>query len=192
MHDMTVRFELFVADTARSTAFYRDVLGFEATAEFGDDGSSYVELRNGDAIIGVQREDMVARAVPDGDLADFRSPPAGVEVVLEVDDVDAYHQRVRASGHPMAADLEERPWGERDFRVRDPDGYYLRITSRRTTRYQRLGPCGCARSAWGNRFRGIGPPAHGCDHGSDRSDQLGSPRSARAGRCISLGTPSRP
>ena len=137
MHDMTVRFELFVADTARTSAFYRDVLGFDVTAEFDTDGATYVELGNGNAIIGVQRDDIVAQAVPDGDPADFRSPPAGIEVVLEVDDVDAYHQRVRASGHPMAADLEERPWGERDFRVRDPDGYYLRVTSRRTTRYQR-------------------------------------------------------
>lgn len=135
-HDMTVRFELFVADTARARQFYRDVLGFEVTGEFGDDGS-YVELRNGDAIIGVQREDAVAHRLPEGDPAAFRSPPAGAEIVLEVDDVEAYHERVGASGHPVADVLEERPWGERDFRLRDPDGYYLRITSRRSARYRR-------------------------------------------------------
>lgn len=136
--DMTVRFELFVADTARATAFYRDALGFDVAAEFGgDDGSSYVELRNGDAIIGVQRGDALEHALPQGEPADFRTPPAGVELVLEVADVEAYHERVRAHGHPVVAGLQERPWGERDFRLRDPDGYYLRITSRRSARYER-------------------------------------------------------
>lgn len=137
MHDMTVRFELFVADTTRSTAFYRDVLGFEATAEFGDDGSSYAELRNGGAIIGVQRADALDHALADDDPAVFRSPPSGVEIVLEVGDVEAYRERVRVSGYPVDAELEERPWGEVDFRVRDPDGYYLRVTSRLSARYQR-------------------------------------------------------
>lgn len=138
MQDMTVRFELFVADTTRATAFYRDVLGFEVTAEFGDtDGSTYIELRNGDAIIGVQREDALEHAVADGDPAVFRSPPSGVELVLEVGDVEAYRERARASGYSVAAELEERPWGELDFRLRDPDGYYLRITSRQSARYQR-------------------------------------------------------
>lgn len=138
MQDMTVRFELFVADTTRATEFYRDVLGFEVTAAFGEaDGSTYIELRNGDAIIGVQREDALEDAVADGDPAVFRSPPSGVELVLEVGDVEAYRERARASGCSVAAELAERPWGELDFRLRDPDGYYLRITSRQSARYQR-------------------------------------------------------
>ena len=49
----------------------------------------------------------------------------------EVDDVDAWHRRVFASGHPVFEPLQERPWGLRDFRIVDPDGYYLRVTSRR-------------------------------------------------------------
>ena len=135
---MTVRFELFVADTTRATEFYRDVLGFEVTAEFPDaDDSTYVELRNGDAIIGVQREDALEHPVAAGDPAAFRNPPSGVELVLEVGDVEAYRERVRASGCSVADELEQRPWGELDFRLRDPDGYYLRITSRQSARYQR-------------------------------------------------------
>ena len=37
--------------------------------------------------------------------------------------------RVRRSGYPLAAAMQDRPWGLRDFRVADPDGYYLRITT---------------------------------------------------------------
>jgi uncharacterized glyoxalase superfamily protein PhnB len=59
-----------------------------------------------------------------------RLPPAGVELVLEVDDVVAERDQVTAAGWPITEDLHDRPWGLRDFRVLDPAGYYLRITDR--------------------------------------------------------------
>ena len=53
----------------------------------------------------------------------------GVEIVLEVPDLDAaLAALVRAGGH-VVEPIRERPWGLRDFRVLDPDGYYLRITT---------------------------------------------------------------
>jgi lactoylglutathione lyase len=55
---------------------------------------------------------------------------AGVEIVLEVDDVLEFHERAGASGHPVLHASQVRPWGLTDFRITDPDGYYLRITSR--------------------------------------------------------------
>ena len=59
-----------------------------------------------------------------------RLPPAGVELVLEVDDVGAERDRVVAAGWPLGEDLQARPWGLTDFRILDPAGYYLRITDR--------------------------------------------------------------
>jgi uncharacterized glyoxalase superfamily protein PhnB len=47
-----------------------------------------------------------------------------------VDDLDAYHVRILAFEYEISEPLRERPWGLRDFQVIDPDGYYLRITSR--------------------------------------------------------------
>jgi uncharacterized glyoxalase superfamily protein PhnB len=38
--------------------------------------------------------------------------------------------RVAAAGWPLEEDLQGRPWGLTDFRILDPAGYYLRITSR--------------------------------------------------------------
>ena len=68
-----------------------------------------------------------------GVVADARAarlPPAGVELVLEVDDVVAERDQITAAGWPITEDLRDRPWGLRDFRVLDPAGYYLRITDR--------------------------------------------------------------
>ena len=51
-------------------------------------------------------------------------------MVLEVDDVVAGRDRVTAAGWPLAEDLQDRPWGLKDFQILDPAGYYLRITDR--------------------------------------------------------------
>lgn len=53
----------------------------------------------------------------------------GVELVLEVDDLDRDRARVLAAGWPVVEDVQLRPWGLRDFRLVDPDGYYWRVTS---------------------------------------------------------------
>jgi uncharacterized glyoxalase superfamily protein PhnB len=50
--------------------------------------------------------------------------------VIEVDDVHADHARVTGAGWPLAEPLRAQPWGLTDFRVHDPDGHYVRITSR--------------------------------------------------------------
>jgi len=63
--------------------------------------------------------------------AAVRHVPAGVEIVIEVDDLAFEEQRVNASGWPVESPVRERPWGLTDFRVHDPDGYYIRLTSRR-------------------------------------------------------------
>jgi lactoylglutathione lyase len=81
-------------------------------------------MQRGAVTVGAAR-----RTVPDARAA--RLPPTGVELVLEVDDVAGERDRVAAAGWPLEQDLQNRPWGLADFRILDPAGYYLRITSRR-------------------------------------------------------------
>ena len=59
-----------------------------------------------------------------------RRPSTGIELVLEVDDLAAEHDRVVAIGWPIQEPLQDRPWGLTDFRILDPAGHYLRITNR--------------------------------------------------------------
>jgi lactoylglutathione lyase len=125
---MRVRLELFVEDMETSIGFYTRVLGFEvARNEPGD----YASLRNGDVVLGIGPISKLSEG--DGyftrDIASSRRG-LGVEIVLEVEDVNEWHRRVVASGHPVFEPPQKRPWGLRDFRIVDPDGYYLRLTSR--------------------------------------------------------------
>ncbi len=110
-----------------SIAYYTRVLAFRvARHEPGD----YASLRLGDVLLGIGP---VAKLPEEGgyfgrDIARCRRG-LGVEIVLEVDDVDGWRDRVAASGQPILEPLQDRPWGLRDFRIADTDGYYLRITS---------------------------------------------------------------
>ena len=120
--------ELFVGDMEATIAFYTRVLAFDvARHEPGD----YASLRLGGVVLGIGP---VAKLPEEGgffgrDIATLRRG-LGVEIVIEVDDVEGCHDRVASSGHPILEPLQEQPWGLRDFRISDPDGYYLRITSR--------------------------------------------------------------
>ena len=122
----SLRVELFVSDLPRSVDFYRSVLGFEV--ERHQDG--YASVRDGDAVLGL----VPVTNLPESDgpgftqdqLAGYRG--AGVEIVLEVDDLSATAAQVTAAGYPMSEPQQRRPWGLTDFRLFDPDGYYVRVT----------------------------------------------------------------
>jgi catechol 2,3-dioxygenase-like lactoylglutathione lyase family enzyme len=122
----SLRLELFVSDLPRSVEFYRSVLGFEVDRHQED----YAGVRDGSVVLGL---------VPVTNLPESHGPgftparPAdarglGVEIVIEVDDLSAAAARVTTAGHPMSEPPQRRPWGLTDFRLFDPDGYYLRIT----------------------------------------------------------------
>jgi lactoylglutathione lyase len=122
-----LRLELFVEDMAARIAFYTQVLAFEVVRHELDD---YASLRWGKAVLGIGP---VAKLPKEGgyfgrDASSYHRG-LGAEIVLKVDDVDEWHARVGASGHPILEPLQDRRWGLRDFRIADPDGYYLRITS---------------------------------------------------------------
>ena len=130
--EMTSRFELFVSDRDRSVDFYTSVLGFDVQRL----DESHALLTCGQVTLGLGRQ---ADLPETGDGPGFtqqrleRDHGAGVEIVLETPELDALYERVRRSRYPLAAPLQDRPWGLRDFRVTDPDGYYLRITTPMTT-----------------------------------------------------------
>ncbi|HET9871869.1 MAG TPA: VOC family protein [Propionibacteriaceae bacterium] len=122
---MTMRVEIFPSDDLGSTIrFYVEVLGFVLVRDESATEAPYVALERGEVKIGA-----AARCRHHPDL-DHRRPPTGVELVLEVDDLDSELDRVRSRGWPIEEELTRRPWGLRDFRLLDPNGYYLRITER--------------------------------------------------------------
>jgi len=118
----SLRLEIFPADLNATVRFYVDLLGFTLATDRRGDELPYLALERDDVRIG-------AVAVPGG-AAGHRRPPTGVEIVVEVDFLHAERDRLRLAGWPLEEDIMRRPWGLQDFRVLDPDGYYLRFTTR--------------------------------------------------------------
>ncbi|HET8990151.1 MAG TPA: VOC family protein [Acidimicrobiales bacterium] len=127
-----LRFELFVDDVEASVRFYGATLELVPPEGWSSDG--YVPLRAGVVTVGVQNHTKlpVDHHFSPAHLAGPRG--VGLEVVIEVDDVDRAYARASPEAERHGGRIEpigERPWGARDFRLIDPDGFYVRVTSRR-------------------------------------------------------------
>jgi predicted enzyme related to lactoylglutathione lyase len=98
-------------DLERSLAFYEGVLGLRRYREFGRDGRILgVVLFLGGGFL---------------ELSGGGTPPVatpGFRLWLQVPDVDAEHDRLRALGADVLAPPETMPWGLREMWLADPDG----------------------------------------------------------------------
>ena len=127
-----VRFELFVDDVEASVRFYATTLELTPPETWSSDG--YVPLTGGAVTIGIQNH---ANLPADHHFSRERlAGPrgVGVEIVIEVEDVDRAYAVASAEAERHRGRIEplgDRPWGARDFRLIDPDGYYVQVTSRR-------------------------------------------------------------
>lgn len=54
------------------------------------------------------------------------------DLSIEVDDVDATHERARSMGCDIIYDLTDEPWGVRRFFVADPTGKILNVLSHKS------------------------------------------------------------
>jgi uncharacterized protein len=118
-----VHFILYVADQARSAAFYTTVLATEPRLDVP--GVSEFLLPGG-AILGLMPEngirELLGDALPDPSLG--RGIPRA-ELYLLVGDPDAFHQRAIACGATELNPLRHRDWGHAATYALDPDGHVL-------------------------------------------------------------------
>jgi GNAT superfamily N-acetyltransferase len=106
---------LAVADIVQTVTFYRDILGFHERWLWGDPPTfGCVGLDKAELFLCVQP--MLAGRLD------------GLMHVFDVEDVDGLHARHRSTGAPIVSPLENKPWGVREYTVRDPNGYHLRFS----------------------------------------------------------------
>lgn len=120
------RVELFVEDLTISSDFYCDVLKFSMVSRSG----SYVGLESGSVYLGLCDMSWLPPKASVGFSQESvkRGRGAGVEIVFVVEELAAMYEHVSGFPGVVVEGLAEQPWGLTDFRVVDPDGYYIRIT----------------------------------------------------------------
>ncbi|KAH8808641.1 Glyoxalase/Bleomycin resistance protein/Dihydroxybiphenyl dioxygenase [Xylogone sp. PMI_703] len=118
----TLRLEIFPSDLQRMIDFYSNILGFKLFQHHDD----YAYLARDNIFIGAI-ENGSSESLKEKES--YRRPKKGVEIVFEVDDLKQERDNIVGKGWELEADIKTQSWGLTDFRLVDPDGYYIRITT---------------------------------------------------------------
>ena len=122
---MYFKFEIFVKDIRNSIDFYANVLGLPITDE-----RKYAATFKFENTTLLVSEGQILSDSHYFDPASLSGKKGvGCEMILQVDDIRSFYHKIVASNYPVFEELEKRPWGLTDFRLIDPDGYYIRITN---------------------------------------------------------------
>jgi len=96
---------LLVPDVSATADFYRMILGF--TTDPGAETPDYSVVWRDNAAV---------------HLAKGEHAPTGVRIFFWVKDVNALYAEVTGRGAAIAVPIGTRPYGVRDFSIRDPNG----------------------------------------------------------------------
>jgi catechol 2,3-dioxygenase-like lactoylglutathione lyase family enzyme len=104
--------------------FYRDALGLEQIADWSSDDGSVVLLEAGRATLELMDE---AQAALVDRIEAGRRVAGPVRLALEVPDSEQSARRLLAAGAEEVAPAVTTPWGDRNVRLRAPDGMQLTL-----------------------------------------------------------------
>ena len=119
-----LRVTLTVDDFDQALAFYRDALGLEELADWSTDDGKVVVLQAGRATLELFDQ---AQAAAVDEIEAGRRVSGKVRLALQVPDSDEKAQQLIAAGADEVAPPVTTPWGDRNARVRAPDGMQLTL-----------------------------------------------------------------
>ena len=112
---------LFVREMHRSRSFYEGLLGQLVVMDHGPN----VAFANGLALWQADRASEIVYG-----SREHEGSPLGrrnLELYFETDSLDAAWDRLQVANVPVVHSIREQPWGQRVFRVHDPDGHVVEI-----------------------------------------------------------------
>ena len=114
---------LTVKDLQKSLAWYTDVVGFSVERKLERDGVLRgVALRAGEIRLSINQDD--------GAKGWTRVKGEGFSLRITTEQsIDEIAARIKSRGGVLETEPADMPWGARVFRLRDPDGYKLAVSS---------------------------------------------------------------
>ena len=108
-----------MGDVKKTADFYKQ-LGFEL-----------VKLQKGMAVLKLKEFELHFHDKNEEDKPEFRKEAlaepkgSGIYIYVEIEDADKYFELLQNQGIKPSSEPRDWPWGNREFAVRDPDGYKL-------------------------------------------------------------------
>ena len=124
MNVTELRVALTVANFDEAVAFYRNAVGLEQIADWSTENGRVVVLNAGRATLELFDE---AQAELVDEIEAGRRVSGTVRLALEVTDSGETARRLIAAGAEEVAPPVTTPWGDRNARVRTPDGMQLTL-----------------------------------------------------------------
>lgn len=121
-----MRIALTVEDFDQAVALYRDALGLEELADWTSENGRVVVLSAGRATL--ELFDQAQAAYVDG-IEAGRRVSGPVRIAFEVPDSTGTARHLVDAGASEEGPPVETPWGDRNARVRAPDGMQLTLFS---------------------------------------------------------------
>jgi predicted enzyme related to lactoylglutathione lyase len=115
--DKVAMIHMAVSDMDKAKEFYTNKLGFEATGDYGRDGSRWVPL-----------------VLPGGGASIVLTTyfenlrPGTMKLYISTPDVEAAYRDLKAKGVEITSEIAEDQYGKR-FSITDPDGNWLIVQS---------------------------------------------------------------
>ena len=119
----TISVSMTVKDLDASVDWYCHAIGFVVDKTYERDGvAASAAMKAGNVRILLNQDD--------GARGSDRVKGVGLSIYLTTaQDIDALAERVKAEGWSLESEPADTPWGTRAFRVRDPDGFMLVLSS---------------------------------------------------------------
>jgi len=74
---------------------------------------------------GSKTDNTVVEVIELGNEAVRGVQPVNLALSIEVDNVDAWHNKLLRQNITIARKLEDAPWGHRSFGINNPDGFHI-------------------------------------------------------------------
>jgi ribosomal protein S18 acetylase RimI-like enzyme len=105
---------LAVADVVETLRFYKEVLGFDSSWTWGEPPTFGGANWGSVSFMFSLDPELAARS-------------HGQSLWLNAENVDELHERHVKNGAEIVLPIEDKPWGRREYTVKDPNGYLLRV-----------------------------------------------------------------
>jgi uncharacterized glyoxalase superfamily protein PhnB len=116
---------LAVRNMKETIEFYMNTLGFKMGMAFPDaDNPEYADL---------SKDGVVLMFIPakDHGIGSGEKLGIGVYLYMEIDgDIDEYYAELKGKGVKIVTDIQDEPYGVRDFSIEDINGYKLAFNRR--------------------------------------------------------------